>query len=358
MYKDLEIRKEKVRKYIRDNPNATVRDIKSKFSIKINRLYNGGMKEAFEDAKIRSPRSFKIKSIEEKRKILIDYIKSHPKAGGQTIRKDTKINLFTVFENTKDVYEAAGINYPRINSYDRTPKEKRKKIIDLIKANPFITLNEIIDKSKSFPHKLFGSMEGAYNASGVKRISGQMKRTSMIKKKIINFIEQNPLVTQREINKSCNTHVQDIFEKGIFEAYELANKEFPYQRLRLYGVGLKEVRDRAKKFEEDISIKLSGYGKVNRLVKSKRGFADIVFERKGEKSIIEIKDYLAKDISSKEIKQLARYLDDFNCKLGFLVCHKKPKKNRFLMGGYKIFILEENELKLIPKIMTGVSDNV
>jgi hypothetical protein len=44
-------------------------------------------------------------------------------------------------------------------------------------------------------------------------------------------------------------------------------------------------------------------------------------------------------------------LEDFNCSLGFLICHKKPKKDRFLIGRNKIFILEEKELKKIPKIL-------
>lgn len=87
------------------------------------------------------------------------------------------------------------------------------------------------------------------------------------------------------------------------------------------------------------------------LVRTKRGIADIVFERKNKKAIIEVKGYCAKDISRGQINQLNRYLEDFDYNVGFLVCHCKPKKDKFIIGKNKIFILEESELKMIPKIM-------
>ena len=92
---------------------------------------------------------------------------------------------------------------------------------------------------------------------------------------------------------------------------------------------------------------------MNRLVKTKRGVVDIIFERKNKKVIIEIKDYLAKDISFSQVKQLERYLRDFNCNLGILICHKKPKKDKYLIGKNKIFILEESELGKIPIFIDG-----
>lgn len=127
--------------------------------------------------------------------------------------------------------------------------------------------------------------------------------------------------------------------------------KFPYDRLRLYGTALKSIKKRAKDFEDKISIKLSGLGKVNRLVRTKRGVADIVFERKGRTVIIEIKDYLAKDISISQVNQLNKYLEDCGCKVGILICRQKPKKDRFLIGENQIFVLEDSELSKIPDIM-------
>ena len=78
--------------------------------------------------------------------------------------------------------------------------------------------------------------------------------------------------------------------------------------------------------------------------------ADIVFERKNKKIAIEIKDYQNKEISFSQVKQLNRYLEDLETNLGILICHKKPKKDKFIIGKNKIFILEKKELYKIPKI--------
>jgi hypothetical protein len=61
-----------------------------------------------------------------------------------------------------------------------------------------------------------------------------------------------------------------------------------------------------------------------------------------------------KDISKNQITQLNRYLEDTNCNLGFLICHKKPKKDRFLIGKNKIFLLEKEETKNIPFLIDGL----
>lgn len=67
--------------------------------------------------------------------------------------------------------------------------------------------------------------------------------------------------------------------------------------------------------------------------------------------MIEVKDYEAKEISISQIKQLNKYLEDCNCNLGFLICFKKPKKDSFLIGKNKRFIVDESELDKIPEIM-------
>jgi Holliday junction resolvase len=177
------------------------------------------------------------------------------------------------------------------------------------------------------------------------------KRKDKKRQKVIEFIKNNPFATQREINTSCKTHLRDLFKKGIFDAYKGAGIVFPYKRLVLHGTAIKAIKQRAEDFEKNIAIKLSGYGNANRLIKTKRGFADIVFERKGQKAVIEVKDYEAKDISISQVKQLNKYLEDCNCELGFLICRKKPKKDKFLIGKNKIFILEDSEISKIPELM-------
>ena len=351
-YKDLESRKEKIRKFIRNNPRTTYEDIKKKLHIKIERIYGGGMKEAFKDARIKPPRSFERKTNEEKRKIVVEYVKKHPNAGGHTIRKYTKINFSPIFKSIKEIYEKADVKYPR-KIDKRSLKEKKEEIIKLVKKNPLITIIELMKKSKTKPYNLFRNFKEIYKQAGIREIKNVDKRRIKKKQEVINFIKNNPLATQREINKACKTHVQKLFKKGIFGAYNKAGVKFPYERLKLHGTTLKEIKHRAKSFEDKIAVKLSGYGKVNRLMKTKRGFADVILERKGKKVIIEIKDYKAKDISISQIKQLNKYLEDGNCSLGVLVCHKKPRKDKFLIGKNRVIVLKESELNTIPKLIDG-----
>ncbi|MEK6883377.1 MAG: hypothetical protein AABY22_27365 [Nanoarchaeota archaeon] len=349
-YRDLEERKEKVRQFIKDNPRSTHKEIKKKLHTKIDKLYKGGMAEAFRDAGVNPPRTFKIKTKEEKRKILIDYIKKHPTVGGHIIKKDTKINFLTIFKNTKALFDAAGIEYLK-NKDNRGYEEKKAKIIQLVKEDPLISSQEIMKITGFNLYNFFENMKEIYRAAGVEEIKKGDKRRLKKRKAVINFIKLNPLATQREINIACKTHVQDLFEEGIFEAYELAGIEFPYSRLKLYGVAIKDIKKRSKDFEEMVAIKLSAYGKVNRLVKTKRGFADVILERNGKKIILEIKDYLAKDISISQIKQLNKYLEDCNCDMGILICHEKPTKDKFLIGKNRIFVVANSELNLIPQII-------
>lgn len=123
--------------------------------------------------------------------------------------------------------------------------------------------------------------------------------------------------------------------------------------MRLYGTAQKHIKKRAENFEKDISRRLSKYGNVNRLVKTKRGVADIILERKGNKIIIEVKDYQAKNISISQVKQLNKYLEDCNCNFGLLICRNKPKKDRFLIGENKIFLLDDTEIYKVPHLIDG-----
>ena len=405
-YKDLNFQKERIRKFLRKNPKATWNDIRIKLHIHPERIYKNGLSEAFKDAKVKPPRNFKRKTPEENRNIIINYIKKHPNTSSHKILNNTKVNPSSFFNSIRKAFNAAEVIYPRdikktlnrdlvekrqINhpiilkniiekNKKVNPKEifknigglyseknairlqnqqfrlinkenKKKEIIRLIKEDPLITIPEIIEKTKTHLDYYFKNMEEIYNKAKIKFINGHKKRTLRKKRLVIEYIRKNPLSTQKEINKACRTHIQETFKNGIFEAYKKADIKYPYERLRLYGTATKEIRKRSGDFEDSISNKLQGYGKVNRLVKTKRGVADIIFERKNKKAIIEIKDYQAKDISISQVKQVLKYLEDCSCNLGVLICHKKPKRDNFLIGENKIFIIEENELDKIPLLM-------
>ncbi len=351
MGKKIELKRSKVRVFIQKHPLVTYKDIKTILRVKVEKIYSGGIKEAFQDAGVKPPRSFEIKSKEEKRRLVIDYIRKHPRAGVSDIRKKLKISTSNIFISIKEAYALAGIDYPRKESYKFSAEQKRKELIMLVRENPNITLDEISNKLRTNPYHLFKNLKEIYSLAGVDNRYIFEKRKSRKKLVVLEFIKKNPLATQREINKECGTKVQELFNGGIFEAYNLAGVKYPYLRLNLHGSALKEIKTRANDFEELVAIKLSGYGRVNRLMKTKRGVADIVFERKNKKAIIEVKDYLAKDISISEVKQLNRYLEDCNCNLGFLICHDKPKKDKFLIGKNEIILLNESELIQVPQLM-------
>ncbi len=349
-----EDKKFQILNFIKNNPKTNYREIKNKFKTHPERIFKKGLKQAFEEAKVSPPRNFDKKNREEKEKILFRFIKKNPLAGGQKIRKETKINFLTIFKDTKEMFEKAGIKYPReklIKIKSKNKSRKKEEIINLVKKNPLITIQEIKNKTGLNVSKYFKNTKEVYKRAGLRYIPGHEKRLTKKRNEVISFIKKNNFATQREINKVCKTHVQEVFKSGIFGAYKKAGIKFPYQRIKIYGTSLKEIKKRAQNFEAKIAIKLSEYGTVNRLIKTKRGIADIIFERKNKKAIVEIKDYQNKEISISQIKQLNKYLEDTKCNLGFLICHKKPKKDRFLIGNSKIFILEESELTNIPKLL-------
>jgi len=353
-YVDLDKRKSAIRDYIKAHPKATFREIKLKLHTKINKVYSGGMNEAYFEAGIDPPRTFKRMTSEEKREILIAYIKKNPLAGGQTIRRDTKINFFTLFKNTKELYIAAGVNYPM--GRDRTSllrdrEEKRKAIIAFVRNNPLSGVEEIGRLTRTHPYELFKNIKAIYNEAGIPYLGKGIKRKLSKQEEIIRFIRNNRFATQREVNRACKAKVQEVFSKGIFEAYEKAGVNFPFERLNLHGAALKTIKDSAILFEEQIARGLSCYGSVKRLVKTQRGIADIIFERKNKKVVLEIKDYKSHEISVSQVNRLNKYVDDIGCEIGFLVCLKKPKKDSFLMGKNRLFILDSSELSKVPEIM-------
>lgn len=354
LYKDEENRREVLINFIKNNPLTTHKEIRRCLHMKPERVYSGGMAEAFHEAGVSPPRTFKRMTKEEKKKIIIDYIRQNPLSGGHIIRKNTKINFLSIFKNTEDAFRSAGVKYPRedfVRLIKRKTDIKKSEIIKLIRENPLISLDKIGKLTKTHPYSLFKNTKEIYHLAGIPFLSKGDKRRMNKQKIVIAFLKNNPLATQREINSECKTHVQLIFNGGIFEAYDLSGINYPYQRMSFHGAALKEVKIRAEDFETQVALKLSGYGKVNRLVKTRRGFADIIFERNGNKTVIEVKNYLSHEISISQVKQLCKYLEDSSCNFGFLVCRKKPKKDKFLIGNNAIYILTIDELSKIPEVM-------
>lgn len=356
LYPDFLEKRNILKKFIRENPNATHRDVKQKLHVKVMKIYSGGLEEAFKDAGVKLPRTFKRMSKEEKRKIIIEFIRKNPNAGGHIIKKETKINLIPVFKDTREAFVATGVNYPRDKLSilrKRTNGFKRKQIVEYLRNNPLENIEDVGKRLNVHPYALFSGIDEIYSRAGFPNFDKSAKRKIKKQRIVIEFIKKNIFATQREINFSCKTKVQGLFENGIFEAYEKARIEFPFERLKLHGTAIKEIKKDAELFEEKIAKQLSCYGNVSRLVKTKRGRADIILERKGKKIAIEVKNYKSHEISISQINQLNKYLEDIGANIGFLVCLRKPKKDSFLIGKNKIVILTDLELSKIPNIMDG-----
>ena len=354
MYGDAEKRKEILKIFIRNNPSTTHREIRRQLHLKPERVYLGGMTEAFREAGVEPPRTFEMKSKEKRKKILIDYLRKNPNVGTHIISKETKINYNSVFKNVLEFYQEAGVPYLKEHKIElllRDKEKRRQMILGLLRENPAISIEKVIDITKTHPYTLFKNIEEMYLAAGVKLVAKGEKIRINKRKRVIAFLKNNPLATQREINRECKTHVQIIFNNGIFGAYELAGINYPYQRIPFHGAALNHIKNSAKDFESEVALKLSNYGNVSRLVKIKKGFADIIFERNSKKAIIEVKNYFAHEISTSQIKQLNKYLEDCNCNIGFLICRRKPSKDKFLIGKNTMYVLTADELSRIPEVI-------
>ena len=225
-------------------------------------------------------------------------------------------------------------------------------IIETIKRNPLITQVELDKTFHTNIAKLFGNFKKLCEIAGVKYLRYKKRR---LKKQleIIKYIKDNPNATQWEINKNCKTHVQEIFDGGIKEAYKLAGIEYPKSRRKIYGAVKEEIRKRSFEFEEEIFGILEKLGTVRKHIKTMHGVIDAVLTIGKSSFVVEIKDYQSKTISKSEIKQVEKYLNDLNYSKGLIICSTKNfHKNKIIIGQHKIWIVSKGELS------KGLSDSM
>lgn len=323
-YKSLDSKKEQIRSYIKQNPNATHRSIKKDLKIKLERVYPQGITSAFKDAGVRLKRTITDLTSDEKKEVIISYVKNNSKATLNGMRESLKINPSHHFKSIKNIYKKAGISYPR--DIKKLRKKKINLMINLVKKNPYITCEEIIKELRINPYKIYNSIKQIYQLAEIEYISPGKRLALRKKEKIIDTIKKNPTITQWEINKLCKTHIQEIFQGGIKEAYKLAGIEYPKNRLVIYGAADKKIKNRAKEFENNIYSILSRLGDVDKQIISKSGVADFILKRNKNKIVVEVKDYRSKPISNSDIKQIYNYMNDHKIKEGWIICHTKPRK--------------------------------
>lgn len=370
-YKNLEEKGQIVREFLKLHPKSTTREIKKKTSIKIERVYENGIKEAYKDAGLELPAHLKRRSAMENKQLVIDFIRKNPKTTISQIQKELRVNVFRLFGSIINAFNVAGVQYPeRILNFGSTKKPKitvkkikitnrrelkeikKKHIMEALKNNPLLTQVELDTFFHTNISNLFGSFKNLCKEANVAYLRHQ-KRKLKKQHEVIEFIKNNPFATQWEINKYCKTHVQDIFEGGIREAFVKAGIEYSEMRRKIHGVATKDIKLRSSEFEKQIINILKSLGTVKTHVKTQHGIADAVLFTSNMTFVIEIKNYETKPITCSEIRQLDKYLTDLNCRHGLLICKRKNKgKNKFQMGSRKIMVITKED------ILQGLSDSL
>ena len=91
-YKNPLERRRGIIEYLRKNPKATHIDIRKNLKTHPERIFKKGMAEAYKEAGIKPPRTFKRNNKEENKKLIINIIRKNPGIGGHTIAKKIKRN--------------------------------------------------------------------------------------------------------------------------------------------------------------------------------------------------------------------------------------------------------------------------
>ena len=340
-YKNLAKKREIVRNYIKLHPATTATEIKKVIGIKVEKTYKNGIGEAYKDSKVKLPPHLMKRSVNKRKQLVISFIKKHPNATITEIEKSLSVKVSILFGGIKNAFRTAKIPYP--DRFEDVTISKNQ-IIKLIKKDPLITSYEINEKLGVDVYSLFDNLEAAYKLAGTKWISFRKKRKLRKQREIKNYIKKHLNVTQWEINKSCKTHVQDIFKGGIKEAFREARLKYPANR-RIYGTAKTSVKKRAIKFQNDVINILKRFGDVKSQIKTKSGIVDATLKTESGILAIEIKNYNSKPISYSEIKQLDKYLNDLKCRNGVIICKMKNRgENKFKMGSHKIMIRTKDEI--------------
>lgn len=163
----LEKKREIVRKYIRNNPNCTYRNIRKGTKIKIERIYKN-MREAYKDAKVNLSKNLTKRNKKEQKRDAINFIQNNPFCSVTEIQNKAKVNVERIFGNIINAYKSAGIEYPKRETKDgvmnpsviKRCNEFEKRIIKLLeslgKVNPKIRIpSGIVDCLFEYKNKTF-----------------------------------------------------------------------------------------------------------------------------------------------------------------------------------------------------------
>ena len=341
MYKDLETKQKEIIDFIKKHRKTTTREIKRQTGIKVEKAFLGGIREAFRLAGVELPKHLLKKSSELSRKLAIDFIRKNPNATITEIQSELHINLSRLFGTIENAFRESGVPYEnrKIHNYNL----KKAEIIELVKNNPLLTERDIFEKTGSSVYSLFRNFKKLYKLCNIKPIDFRQKRKVRKQMEICSYIKHHPKTTQWEINKDCKTHVQELFEGGIREAFDSAGVAYPEINRILYGTAKKSIRKRSMIFQKRVIEILKQFGRVKQQVKVKNGIVDAILELENEIIPIEIKDYRTKPVSGSDINQIKKYIKALKSKRGIIISSKGRFKE--IKSEYNITILPISYIK-------------
>ncbi len=105
-----------VRNYIQTNPTCTYLDIKRDTHIKVEIIYKN-MKAAYEDASVMLSKNLTRRSIIEQKKEVISFIQNNPNCSVIDIQKQIRVNVGRVFGGIVNAYKEADVTRSEMKSY-------------------------------------------------------------------------------------------------------------------------------------------------------------------------------------------------------------------------------------------------
>ena len=96
---------------IRKNPKITHRELQKKTKVKIERVFKGGLRTAYQVAGVPLSKSLSKRTREEQIRDVLEFIKSNPKCTVTEIQDNVNVTIPRLFGSVITAYKMAGVKY-------------------------------------------------------------------------------------------------------------------------------------------------------------------------------------------------------------------------------------------------------
>ncbi|MFH1840408.1 MAG: restriction endonuclease [Nanoarchaeota archaeon] len=230
MVKDLELNRSIVTNYIKKNPNATYREIRKNTKLKVERLFPGCMKGAYNAAGVPFSKHLSKRTKEEMLRTVIKFIKKNPSANTVIIKRELEIEIPKTFGRLKEAYRVAGVEHvPKIKVSGTAIPEIRMRSIDF--ENKVIKFLESKGKVKSKIRTKKGKQADALFYLGDKTYVIEIK--NYVKKKITLSEIKQIIRYMEELNHKDGilVHSYDSDKVRYFSSRQFKVKVVSYKKL-------------------------------------------------------------------------------------------------------------------------------